>query len=94
MLGYVYKLGESSTIVVRDDPALLASLSDFENEMNLYVVSNIRYFINIMRNFQNFTKPVSFGNSQIKPFPGIKMILNPKLQKQVLHRRANAVDAD
>ena len=65
--------------MVRDDPALLASLNGFENEMSLYVVNNIRYFINIMRNFQNFTKPVAFANSQIKPFPGVKMILNPKL---------------
>ena len=58
--------------------------------MRLFKVANIKYYQNLYSSFDNFDK----AKSSLKPFDGIRMFVNPKLQKPILYRKANALDPD
>ena len=43
--------------------------------MKIFVLNNIKYFQNIYKSFDNFDSMLA---EKIRPFAGIKMMLNPK----------------
>lgn len=103
ILGYVHKVDNDSCIFINDEPQMHSNLQAkqrmFEHcSMQLYVLNNIRNYINLHAAYDQFSVPLPFTNSatngSIKAFSGIKYLANPKSQKNVLYRKANAVDRD
>jgi hypothetical protein len=65
MIGYVYKVDDQATIIIKDDPELHQQVRNQQNlnknfKMKIYILSNIKFFINLQRNFQNFDSGLPF----------------------------------
>lgn len=98
MLGYVQKWGDNDvSILVTGDQETHQNVKKQERllkgyiPMKIFVLNNVKYFQNIHKSFDNFDSMLA---QKIRPFAGIKMMLNPKVQKHVLYRKADALDRD
>ena len=68
------------------------------NEMRLFVMNNVKYFQNMYQGLSNFIDPLnqSIGQKSVElsGFGGMNMVFDPREQKSILYRMANALDKD
>lgn len=96
LLGYVQKWSNDVSILITGDQEAHQNFTIQERilgytPMKVFVLNNIKYFQDVYTSFDNFDQMLS---DSIRPFSGLKLLLNPKLQKNILYRKADALDRD
>ena len=79
LVGYVHNFGNGELSILtdvstHDNFCRSQSIQGF-NSMRVFKAANIKYYQNLYASFEEFDK----AKYSLKPFPGIKMFVNPKL---------------